>query len=226
MGGIGWPTTQALPRFAPPRHLDVVDLAGFPGSLHLLLSTMQGVINRERPRIYLIQDPSERNRRTSWLRHLDVPYTVHADPWALLDEYADEVRGTVVYDPAIPDTINTATTIAGLRDAVVATPRLARKLERRYHLRVLSDLHDRFTDRMDVLAWQFEHLWPRTTHRMLIGLPPRSGDSGSGPFGKLRDYAVANAALVVWLDPTVPVERTRIDALSLELSPDLRHDFR
>ena len=219
MAGISWPTTQALPRFARPRRLDVGDLTDLPGSQQMLFSTLQGVINRARPRIYLIQDRLERNRRTSWLRQLDVPHTVHADLWALLDKFAGQVRGTVVYDPAIPDTINVATTIAGLRRAVVATPRLAHRLERNYHLRVIEDLRDRFTDRMDAYSWQFEHLWPKTTHRMLVGLPPGSGASGIEPFGKLRDYAVANRAMVVWLDATVPTERALFAEILADMPP-------
>jgi GxGYxYP putative glycoside hydrolase C-terminal domain/GxGYxYP_N second domain/GxGYxYP third domain/GxGYxYP_N 1st domain len=218
--GISWPSTQALPRFARPRHLDVVDLVGVSGNKQMLFSTLQGVVNRKRPRIYLIQDPSDRTKRKSWLGPLNVPYTEHADPWALFERFADEIGGIVVYDPAIPDSINVATTIAGLRDAVVATPKVADTLERRFQLRVLVDLRGRFTDGMDAYSWQFEHLWPKTTRRMLIGLPPQTGGSSSAPFGKLRDYAVANAAMVVWLDATVPTERALFAEILGDMQPN------
>lgn len=75
-------------------------------------------------------------------------------------------------DSDVADSINVATTLAGLRDAVVATPALADRLEREYHLPVLEDLRGRFASRLEAYEWQFSHLWPHTTHRMLIGLPP------------------------------------------------------
>lgn len=203
-----WPEDQALPTFAPARHLLVVDIREAPGSQQMLFTTLEGLVNRERPRIYLVQTTPEGERPADergrfWLRHLDVPFTVLESPWQLLDRFADAVRGTIVYDPAVPDTINVATTLAGLESAVVAAPKLAERLGTRYGLPVLSDLRDRFTDAMDAYTWQYEELWPRTTHRMLIGLPPRRGQ----PFGMLRDYAVANAAIVYWLDPTDAMER-------------------
>ncbi len=216
-GGITWPDGQALPTFSRPHHLQVVDILSAPGDEQMLFATLQGVVNRQRPRIYLIQDSSEDKKGTFWLRHLDVPYTVHASPWSLLDRFGAKVRGTIVYDPAVPDTINLATTLAGLRRGVVATPKLADRLEADYGLPVLRDLRGRFTDAMDAYTWQYEYLWSQTTHRMLIGIPPQNdGES----FGMLRDYAVANRAMVFWLDPTDAVERALFERILGDVEPN------
>jgi len=216
-GGIEWPDGQGLPTFARPRHLHVVDVLDAPGDEQMLYATLQGVINRRRPRIFLIQDPRENERGRFWLRHLDVPFTVHTKPSELLDRFGSEVRGSIVYDPEVPDTINLATTLAGLRRGVVATPDLADMLEARFGLPVLEDLRGRFTDAIDVYSWQYEHLWPRTTHRMLIGIPPLSEGE---PFGALRDYAVANRAMVFWLDPNVAVQANLLERILSELEPN------
>ncbi|HEY6739109.1 MAG TPA: GxGYxYP domain-containing protein, partial [Actinopolymorphaceae bacterium] len=171
--GISWPKEQALPRFAPPGRLDVVDIAELHGDLKLLLGTLQGVVNREKPRIYLIgPDATNGEGRLTWLKSLKVPYKLHEDPWAVVSKYRKAVRGVVVYDPDVPDTINVATTLAGLKNAVVAAPAMAEELRRTYGFEVLDDLRGRFGDRLEAYEWQFEHLWPKTTHRMLIGLPP------------------------------------------------------
>ena len=219
--GIEWPEAQPLPTFSPARHLLVVDIREAPGSQQMLFTTLEGLVNRERPRIYLIQTTPEGERPADergrfWLRHLDVPFTVLASPWQLLDRFADAVRGTIVYDPAVPDTINVATTLAGLEGAVVASPELAKRLGTRYGLPVISDLRGRFTDAMDAYTWQYEELWPRTTHRMLIGLLPRRGQ----PFGMLRDYAVANQAMVYWLDPRDAVERALYEQILADVEPN------
>ncbi len=173
-GGINWPDGRALPRFAEPTRLDVVDLPELPGDLKLLLGTLQGVVNRTEPRIYLIGDDATSGEgRLTWLRSLRVPYTIHPRPWKLVSKYRKAVRGIIVFDPEVPDTVNVATTLAGLKNAVVASPALAERLQRVYGLRVLDDLRGRFADRLEAYEWQFEQLWPQTTHRMLIGVPPQ-----------------------------------------------------
>jgi hypothetical protein len=174
-GGIDWPRGQLLPQFAPLRSLDVVDMADRSGEDRLLFATLQGVVNRERPRVYLTEDADEGDE--AWPSTFTVPQRRVADPWTLVERYRDELRGIVVYDPALPDSINVATTLAGLRDAVVASPQLAERLSAKpYDLPVLDDLRGRFNSRIDAYRWQYEHLWERTTHRMLIGVSPYRGE--------------------------------------------------
>jgi hypothetical protein len=171
--GISWPQEQALPHFAPVRTLDVVDIAGLSGDEKLMLGTLQGLVNRVRPQIYLIGDDATSGEgRLTWLRDLDVSYTVHDDFWTLVGKYRGAIRGSAVYDPDVPDSLNVATTLAGLRNLLAVGPDLAGTLAKKYGVQVVEDLRGRFTNRIDAYRWQFEHLWPQTTHRMLIGLPP------------------------------------------------------
>ncbi len=174
-GGMSWPKGQALPTFAAARHLDVTDIREISGDEKLLLATLQGVVNRREPRIYLLH-PSDEGAET-WLKDgLGVGYTTHEKPWALLDKYRKEVKGLIVYDPALPDTVNVATTLAGLKDGIVASPALLdRLMSAPFNFTVLDDLRDRFGSRLEAYRWQFETLWSQTTHRMLIGLSPTHG---------------------------------------------------
>src|SRR5438445_7705399 len=125
-----WPTNQALPHFAAPQHLDVADVSSLPGDQQLLFNTLEGLVNRVQPRIYLLWAADEGNR--TWLDTLNtefgVPFTDVASPWDLLRTYRSSVKGMVVYDPQVPDSINVATTLAGVDDAVVASPALAATL--------------------------------------------------------------------------------------------------
>ncbi|MCF6409618.1 GxGYxYP domain-containing protein [Pseudalkalibacillus salsuginis] len=172
---IKWPDSQALPTFEKVKHLDVVNLLSSTGDEKLLFATLQGIVNREKPRIYLIENEEE--GKYTWLNDLKVPYTMKS-PRNLLLKYKDEVSGIIIYDPEVEDTVNVATTMAGLKNAVVASPELAEELkEAPYNLTVVEDLRGRFKDSMDAYEWQFENLWSETTHRMLVGLnPTRSVD--------------------------------------------------
>ncbi|MDR9856395.1 GxGYxYP family putative glycoside hydrolase [Paenibacillus sp. VCA1] len=168
---ISWPDQQQLPTFAKVKRLEVADIYDAPGDIKLLLSTLQGIVNRKEPRIYLIESKEE--GKLTWLNDLEVPFTLHDDYWDIVNAFKSEAKGVIVYDPQLPDSINVATTLAGLKNAVVASPELAQKLAAApYHLPVVDDLRGRFKDRVDAYSWQFDHLWGETTHRMLIGLSP------------------------------------------------------
>ena len=52
-------TPPVLPRFPRPRHLDVAEITALPGDEQLLLTTLQGIVNRTQPRIYLISPVDE-----------------------------------------------------------------------------------------------------------------------------------------------------------------------
>lgn len=83
--------------------------------------------------------------------------------------FKPRVRGAIVTDPDVPDTVNVATTLSGLTGSVVATSAQAKK----HGLPVVKDLRGAFDDdRVAVYRWQLENLWPRCSHRMLAGLSP------------------------------------------------------
>lgn len=198
--GISWPAGQALPSFRPPLHLDVADLRGLSADAQLLATTLQGVVNRSRPRIFVLQQQNE--GPTTWLDGLGIPYGEVAGPAGLLASYRSEIQGAIVYDPAVPGTINVATTLAGLRNGVATSADLAAG----YGLPVLEDLRGRFATDLAAYSWAVNALWPAATHRMVIGLDP-------GISSYLRDYAVANRAFVMFLNPGVAAEKALLDQL-------------
>ena len=204
--GITWPPGQALPRFAPPTRLDVADMTGVAADEQLLLTTLQGVVNRRRPRIYLLQPQNE--PLYAWVNALGVRYQVLDDALQLLSEYRGEITGAVLYDENVPGTMNVATTLAGLHDGVATSAELAGSTG----LPVLADLRGEFASDLDAYTWAAANLWPHTSHRLLIGLDP-------GISGYLRDYAVANRAFVMFLDPSVPAELTLLEQLLADIPP-------
>lgn len=202
-----WPEGQALPRFASPASLDVVDLREAPAADVLLATTAQGVVNRDRPRVWLLRDADEGSH--TWLDTLALPTTPVAGVDALVTRHRREIRGAVLADPAVPATVNVATTLAGLEDAVVAGPDAADRLG----LPVVADLRGRFTVDRQAYRWAVDRLWPRTTRRMLVGLSPDIP-------GFLRDYAVANRAFVVWAHPGARRDRALLRRLLSAMPPN------
>ena len=99
----------------------------------IFLTTLQGIVNRDQPRLYLLHD----HQRLAtpgvdafWLEQ----YRAAGQPYGWLAEtemveltslaevlatFANSVEGVVLWDPAVPATLNVATTIAGVEKLAV-----------------------------------------------------------------------------------------------------------
>lgn len=115
----------------------------------IFLTTLQGIVNRDRPQLYLNHDHSRNDTPgvdAFWLekyREAGQPYGWLAETEIIelptfstvLDTFAGDVRGIVVWDPAVPATLNVATTIAGvenlaaLRSGSEITPEITQHFE-------------------------------------------------------------------------------------------------
>jgi hypothetical protein len=99
----------------------------------IFLTTLQGIVNRDQPRLYLYHDHQrletpgvdafwlnryrEEDQPYGWLAQTEIIEL--ANLTELLDIFADDLEGLVLWDPAIPATLNVATTIAGVEDLAV-----------------------------------------------------------------------------------------------------------
>ncbi|WP_406673654.1 GxGYxYP domain-containing protein [Nonomuraea sp. N2-4H] len=167
-------TAPLLPGFGRPTRLDYADIATLHGNDQLLLTTLQGVVNRRRPRLYFNYNKEGFDER--WLSSTGAAVTRHERPLDLVARYRGEVRGAILIDPDVPDSVNVATTLAGLENAVAATAEQAEE----YRLKVITDLRGRF-DPDDVLAtyrWQLDELFPAAP-RPCSAACPRPGPSPS-----------------------------------------------
>jgi hypothetical protein len=210
MLGINWPPDQVFPSFGTVGPLDVVKMQGQAPDVLLLAVTLEGIVNRTQPRIYL-SDGGDSDKL--WQAELHVATTAVTDPLTLVTKYRSEVKGIVIYDDTLADTINLATTIAGVEGGVVASPALAAKLGAApYNLPTIADLRtNHFASKLDVYQYELDHYATKTSHRLIIGLTPSIVDH-------LRDYAVANKAFAVWLDPRDAAEKQML-AKFLSLLP-------
>ena len=109
------PSTGALPTFPRAEFLDAADLTALTGDEQCLLVSLQGQVNRRQPRLYLYWGTDTTNQ--TWLNTIKVPHRISTDPWEFLAKYRSAIRGAVVYDVNVPDTVNVATAIASMRGA-------------------------------------------------------------------------------------------------------------
>ncbi|MFG1622161.1 GxGYxYP domain-containing protein [Kribbella sp. NPDC049227] len=161
---------RLLPVFSRPKHLDYGDVSKLSGGDQTLLTTLQGVVNRTEPELYFLYDTGTMSTPDAkWLADMHLPTKLYKNPLDLVAKYRNRVRGAIVYDPAVPDSLNVATTLAGLENAVVADADQVKA----HGLRIVKDLRGMFdADRVKTYRWQLDNLFPRVTHKLLAGLPP------------------------------------------------------
>ena len=159
-------STGVLPTFPRASSLDAADLTALTGDEQCLLVSLQGQVNRKQPRLYffLSSDGSDQ----VWLTTLTVPRRVSTEPWEFLAKYRSEIRGAVVYDVNVPDTVNVATAIASMRGGVICTADLAKA----HQLNVIEDLTGEFANGMAAYQWAFDNLWPKMPQRILTAITP------------------------------------------------------
>lgn len=196
--GKATPAPPLFPRSAAPAStLVVADISRLTPDAQLCVVSLQGLVNRSKPRLYCLLSEFD----SSWLNW------IRRNKWAgaarterdwrkLLTRYRGAYRGVVITDPALPATKNVATMIAGLDDALVVSPRLAAQLR----LPVVADLRGRWRTSLAAYAWAFERLWPRLNHRLAACLWPDSPG--------LRDYLVQHRAVIFWLPGRIDGART------------------
>ncbi len=177
-----------FPRSNPPAAtLQVLDMRQVGPEKRLLLLSLEGLVNRKQPRIYSIFDPTDIQWlhwmvKKKWIRGYRI-----CSPAALLKQYAGSYHGAVVFDPNLPATINTATMLASVKNALVAGPQLAHQM----HLTVVADLRHRWHTSVQATLWAWQTLWPKLSHRVIACTAPDQLN--------LRDYLVEKKVFLFWL---------------------------
>ncbi len=219
MAQVSWPAGQVLPSFATPAPTqDLIllrkDAVDQEDELYLF-SSLKGIVNRTQPRIFAYDGNDNAEGRYTWLNSLGLDYVEYDDPWELITKYREEVAGIIVYDSLQLHTVNLATTIAGDRRALIASPRLVDRLTSApYNFAVLEDLRGQFSDKLAVYRSIYDNHWTETDRRILMGISPRIIKAG------VREYAVALGLPTIWLDPEVAEESELLDKFLSSMPTD------
>lgn len=179
------------PKMPPPaRHLFVADMQRLPADQRLLLGSLQGIVNRRQPRIFLIWSGADR----FWLRQMQkqhetgTPILVH-HPLSLVHRFASSIRGAVLPDPQVYESPDIAADVAAVDNLVIATPALAKKL----HLAVRVDLRGKFHSDAGALRYLRVHLAPKMNPFLFLCLDPPLLADGS------IDQIIAAKGMTFWV---------------------------
>ncbi|MGO8672371.1 MAG: GxGYxYP domain-containing protein [Capsulimonadaceae bacterium] len=156
-------------RPAPAEHLYVADVTGLDRDEQLLMASLQGIVNRRQPRIYLICGGDGQVWLDEMRRHGETgdPILVKS-PLSLVETFRDEISGAVVSDPNVYESPCIAVDISGLKDEVIATPALAEGLG----LPIKDDLRGRFKDDAAALHYARTELLPKMNPWVSLCLDP------------------------------------------------------
>lgn len=187
---------------APERFVDVVDLRGTDLKTRLLVLSLQGIVNRQKPSLYVLWE-SKRIKPTAserWLKYYREKGWI--DGYGLisveeaLEKHKESTEGAVIYDPGLPATINIAVSLAGIENLIVAHPDFIPLLEK-LGIEVKRDLRGKFKDKVEAHLWQLENVLPRC-NRSLINLFPTGGDVAIYRVSVV-DYVIANKGCSIGL---------------------------
>ena len=159
-----------------------------------LLTCLQGLVNRSEPRVYFLNDEYD----ALWLEYYADAYDIQvvrvAEPMSLLAQHACEIAGYVVYDESMLDSLNVATTMGALENALPAPPSLVPML-RDLGLREIDDLRGRWKGRYEAYAWALDELFPRC-HPRILGAACVDRPLWPSTSTWMRDYTMAHRVFV------------------------------
>lgn len=198
----GW--TDWYPRTPGPmpRRLAVLDVSREGPDVAGLMTALQGIVNRQAPRLYLINPTNPARYDEMWLAYLRErgytgPEERLASPEEALERFRGSVRGAVVWDPELPGSRHAAWMLAGLENLLPASPETAA----RFRLPVVEDLRGRWTRNVDAYRWVFGRHWPRMSHTLL------AWDHPENPALSSRDVMVQQRVFLFWISSPLDGER-------------------
>jgi hypothetical protein len=177
-----------------PASLTVVDLQGADRDTRAMLTALQGIVNRHQPGLYLLHPTNPPGMDAIWLEELQrcgytgTPVTLE-DPPAVIARYRESIQGVVVWDPNLPATQNVAWALAGLRDALPASPESAA----RWGLPIIEDLRGRWTRNVDAYRYVWTSYRERLSSHLLAWEYPLADALQS------RDVQVQHRVFSIWV---------------------------
>ncbi len=199
-----------------PRRLAVLDVSRESADVRALATALQGIVNRRSPRLYLINPTNPPGYDEMWLQYVkDKGYTGREERLpsveAALKRFGSAIRGAVVWDPELPGSRHAAWMLAGLKDALPASPNTAARLR----LPVVEDLRGRWRRNVDAYRYVMERYWPRMNPRLLAWEHPLSDALTS------RDVMVQHRAFLFWVSAPTDNEKGADPVAEMEFLEEL-----
>lgn len=191
------------------REILVADVGDLPYEEQVLLTVLQGLVNRGTPQVYLCFNETDILWPKYYRKRFGIKVKRLADPWRLLGRFGEHVKGAILYDPKLWDTLNLAVMLGGPRNLVPLSPTLHRRLkkEKAIDLPVADDLRGRFENGYECNLWAFRNLLgkchPHIAVNQSAGLYYRTGAP------HILDYVVAHNLFLFCLSESMK-DRTEV----------------
>ncbi len=205
--GIRWAEGQVIPHFSKPAEtLDGLSVASreMPDTEKMMFAALQGIVNKNQPRIYLFDVEREGKYKWSKILGLNINEYQPEKQWELVRKYKKELSGVILYSTEKSrHYMNLAATVGGLRNALPVTPNEYNRLVGEgINLPVLVDLTPlSLTTPAEIYNYLYDVYWDECTKRLLVSLNDHIP-------ANIRDIAVASKAAIIWLDPRNAEENT------------------
>ncbi|MEA2709796.1 MAG: hypothetical protein QOF78_2397 [Phycisphaerales bacterium] len=171
-------------------------------SQHVMMASLAGIVNRStNGEVLLSPDSGTQPNPRFWLDQLKASYPsvtsqVQTHPGWFIDRYKSKLSGYVLFDPANPHSINVATSIAGVTDAIVVSTATAGFLGKSTKdLAVEKGLIQIADARTMTYADAYAQYGPQFNRNMLF-------HQDTWFDHQLRDFAVMNRGFTYFTDPT------------------------
>lgn len=181
----------------PPRDATVMRLSDdwtLTGDLpvHAMLISLQGIANRDAPRLYFIYPPNWTFTFTESVHDYygethHITFDEIATPEEALARFAEHANGYVVWDDSVRTSLIVAFTVAGLENAVVVNEALIPTAEA-HGLEMVDDLRGRYRGRNDyeIYADAWARYGTRTSKDFIVWMGGHHGaimEPGVADFG-------------------------------------------
>lgn len=197
-------------------NVDVVDVRGETLERLLLITSLQGLVNRDQPRLYLIWEsrsmsptPSEHwldyYRSKGWIKDTEITYD------EALQKYKDFADGVVVWDDSLYATVNLAEGLAATQNLVIAHQSLLPLLQSMGYT-VVEDLRGKFSDTLEVHQEIINSVLSKATKDVIYNLPTEDRYAVLYRMA-LLDYAVSVRACSFGLRVDVSDQKTLLEQI-------------
>jgi hypothetical protein len=181
-------------RTKPPAVLYVIEREGMSNADWHLAAVIQGMVNRERPRIYIVRELSESRGDTVLLSYYEKEYGVRnlglITVEDALKEFSHLFKGYALFSFEQPWTVNIADTFCSIHDCLPVT-KDQEALAADAGLEKMEDFRGRWKGPKDSVRWSLNNLFPKCSDKIVA-----SAESGRH---MSRDYFFAHRIYTFYL---------------------------
>jgi hypothetical protein len=188
----------------PDKHLWVVDARHMNAEQQLTLVSLQGIVNRTHPRIYVIWGEWDQFW-LDWMQKGGFTETPHLNAKLpnLIKRYRSELKGVIVNDPHLFIGQDVAAMLASVHNAIIVAP-----TQSHYGLPIAFDMRNRWKTNAQAMDWCFQNLRTQLDPHQLCCIYPGQGTT------KVLDYCISSRMIVFWITGAVDGVRPGCDPIA------------